>query len=206
MKQTIIPKSDQLNSDDLIICKSITIKITSVKVISNQQPVSIGYEGDRGNPYKPCKSMCRVLIMVWGDDGEKYIGQSMTLYLDKTVKWAGSEVGGIRISHMTGLAEKKVMQLTATKGNRKPFSVEPLILNQAAATDSNVGSKQQEPEKIEYITQEQIEMLREKIKEAGISEEDFCGKMNIKQIHDVTKDRVDAAHVRLDTKIKEQTA
>lgn len=200
MKQTIVPKSDQLNADDLIICKSFTIKITSVKVISNQQPVSIGYEGDRGKPYKPCKSMCRVLIMVWGDDGEKYIGQSMTLYLDKTVKWGGSEVGGIRISHMTGLAEKKVMQLTATKGNRKPFSVEPLIINQAATDTSEV---QKMPE---YITNEQVDILRGKITDAGLSEAEFCEKINIKKIFDVPANRLDAAHIGLDTKIKEKAA
>lgn len=126
MRPTIIVKSDQLNADDLI-GSAITIKITGVKVVSNDQPVSVSYEGDQGKPYKPCKSMCKVMVAIWGEDGNNYIGQSMTLFLDPTVKWAGKEVGGIRISHMTGLNEVRVMSLTATRGNKKPYKIMPLI-------------------------------------------------------------------------------
>ncbi len=35
-------------------------------------------------------------------------------------------VGGIRISHMSDIAEPITMALTATKGSRKPFTVRPL--------------------------------------------------------------------------------
>jgi len=201
MSKTIIPKSDQLNADDLLVAGR-TIKITGVRVISNDQPVSISYEGDKGKPYKPCKSMCRVLVMIWGDDGEAYIGQSLTLYLDKSVTWAGKAVGGIRISHMTGLKEKRVMQLTATKGSRKPYSVEPLILNDV--NDSNVADIQQTPEKVEYITAEQVELLQDKLKSAGMEEADFCAKMKITDIKNLDKLRLDSAHTRLDAKIKEE--
>ena len=200
MSKTIIPKSDQLNAEDLLLA-GVIIKITGVRVISNDQPVSISYEGDNGKPYKPCKSMCRVLVMVWGDNGENYIGQSLKLYLDKTVKWAGKPVGGIRISHMTGLKEKRTMQLTASKGHKKPYSVEPLILNDATA--SNVETKTKEPEKVEYITAEQVELLQDKLKNAGMSEEDFTAKMKIADIAKLDKLRLDSAHTRLDAKIKE---
>src|SRR3990167_5307316 len=48
MASTIIPKSDQLNSDDLIT-GPITITITGVDIRSGQeQPISIHYEGDGG--------------------------------------------------------------------------------------------------------------------------------------------------------------
>lgn len=201
MSKTIIPKSDQINADDFIAGATRTIKITGVKVISNDQPVSIEYEGCNGKPYKPCKSMCRVLIMVWGDDGEKYIGQSMTLFSDPSVTWAGKPVGGIRISHMTGLTEKRVMQLTATKGNKKPYSVEPLILNDV--NDTNVVDTKQTPEKVEYITEQQVELLQDKLKTAGMKEAVFCAKMKAEDITKIPKDRLDSAHVRLDAKIKE---
>lgn len=66
LADTIIPKSDQLNADDLIT-GSLTVKVTAVKGSSEpQQPVSIHYEGDNGKPYKPCKSMRRVLVSAWG--------------------------------------------------------------------------------------------------------------------------------------------
>lgn len=126
MRDAIIPKSDQLNADDLL-AGPITIKIKDVTVRSGQeQPVSIHYEGDNGKPYKPCKSMSRVLVAVWGPDSSKYAGRSLTLYCDPKVKWGGMEVGGIRISHMSDIADPVTMALTVTRANKRPFTVKPL--------------------------------------------------------------------------------
>ena len=126
MKSVIIPRSDQLNSDDLIT-GPITVKITGVTIRGGQeQPISVSYEGDGGKPYKPCKSMCRVMVTAWGADSKRYVGRSMKLYRDPKVKWAGMDVGGIRISHMTDIDESMTMALTATKGSRKPYTVNPL--------------------------------------------------------------------------------
>lgn len=126
MASAIIPKSDQLNSDDLI-AGPLTITITGVTIRGGQeQPVAISYEGDGGKPYKSCKSMNRVLVTAWGPDATKYVGRSLTLYRDPEVKWGGMAVGGIRISHMSHIPEALTMALTATKGSRKPFTVRPL--------------------------------------------------------------------------------
>lgn len=126
MLSTIVPKSDQLNADDLI-GRDLTIKITSVDIKGGQeQPVSIYFDGDNGKPYKACKSMCRVMVSAWGPDSKKYVGRSMTLYRDAKVKWGGMEVGGIRISHMSDIPEDLTMALTATRGSRKAFTVKPL--------------------------------------------------------------------------------
>ena len=126
MASAIIPKSDQLNADDLL-AGPITIKITGVTVKGGQeQPVSIHYEGDDGKPYKSCKSMNRVLVSAWGPDSSKYVGRSLTLYCDPKVKWGGMEVGGIRISHMSDIDEPMTMALTVTRANKKPFTVRPL--------------------------------------------------------------------------------
>jgi len=126
MASAIIPKSDQLNSDDLI-SGPITITITGVSIRGGQeQPVAISYTGDNGKPYKPCKSMSRCLVFAWGPDAKQYVGRSLTLYRDPDVKWAGMAVGGLRISHMSDLPEPLTMALTATKGSRKPYTVRPL--------------------------------------------------------------------------------
>lgn len=123
---TIAPKSDQLNADDLIGV-SRTISITKVSLCSEaDQPIAINFEGDNGKPYKPCKSMRRVLVNVWGRDGNSYVGRSMTLYRDDKVTYGGVAVGGIRISHMSHLDKEMTMALTATRANRKPFTVKPL--------------------------------------------------------------------------------
>lgn len=125
MKSVIKPKSDQLNADDLI-SGALTIKVTDVNITSTEQPVSIRFEGDNGKPYKPCKSMCRILVMAWGADAKQYIGKSMTLYRDPDVTWAGMKVGGIRISHLSDIASTLTVALTATRSSKKPYTVQPL--------------------------------------------------------------------------------
>lgn len=67
------------------------------------------------------------MVYVWGDKGQEYVGRSMTLYCDPTVKFGGLEVGGIRISHMSHLEKEIVMALTASKSNKRPFTVKPLV-------------------------------------------------------------------------------
>ncbi len=127
MLDTIIPKSDQLNADDLIGGVLKIIKVTAVSRCKEpEQPIAIGFEGDNGKPYKPGKSMRRVLVNVWGPDGAAYIGRSMELYRDDTVKFGGMEVGGIRISRMSNIDKPVTMALTATRASRKPFTVRPL--------------------------------------------------------------------------------
>ena len=126
MRPTIIPKSDQLNSDDLIT-GPITIKVTKVSLCKEpEQPIAVNFEGDSGKPYKPGKSMRRVLVNIWGPDGAAYVGRSMTLYRDETVKFGGLDVGGIRISHLSNITRPVTMALTASRAARKPFTVQPL--------------------------------------------------------------------------------
>lgn len=125
MTQTILAKSDQLNADDLF-GGSITVKITKVGLASAEQPIAVNYEGDNNKPYYPCKSMRRVMVHVWGKDGNKYVGRSLTLYRDEKVVFGGAAVGGIRISHMSDISEPITMSLTASKKSKKPFTVLPL--------------------------------------------------------------------------------
>jgi hypothetical protein len=125
MADVIVPKSDQINADDLI-GRDMTITIRDVHIKGGQeQPVSIFFEGS-DKAFRPCKSMSRVLVAAWGPDAKLYVGRSLTLYRDPTVKWGGMEVGGIRISHMSHIERAMTMALTATKGSRKPYTVKPL--------------------------------------------------------------------------------
>lgn len=137
LTNTIIAKSDQLNSDTLI-SGPITIKITAVSAdtSSAEQPIIIRYEGDKSQPWKPCKSMRRLMVAIWGANGAEYVGRSVTLYRDPTVKWGGLEVGGIRISHMSHIDKPVTIALTATRGNKRPVTVSPLVVqDKPASTD-----------------------------------------------------------------------
>jgi len=126
MSKTVAPKSDQINADDLI-AGAITIKVEKVTGNDNaEQPVNIGFVGDNGKPFRPCKSMRRVLIAVWGADASKYIGRSMTLFCDQEVAFGGMKVGGIRISHVSDIEREMTIALTATRAKKKPYTVKPL--------------------------------------------------------------------------------
>lgn len=122
---TIAPRSDQLNSDDLI-AGPITITITKVSAGNAEQPINVHYEGDGGKPYKPGKSMRRVLVHAWGRQGDAYVGRKMTLYRDPTVQFGGIAVGGIRISHMSHIDRDFTMGLTVKRGSKKEHSVKVL--------------------------------------------------------------------------------
>jgi len=128
LSKTIIPKSDQLNADDLI-SGTKTIKIRDIKAGADEtQPVSIYFYGDNNKPYKPCKSMRRILVQLWGADGLQYTGRRLTLYRDDSVKWAGVEIGGIRISHASHIKEATRVLVTTAKNKRTPTTIEALPL------------------------------------------------------------------------------
>ena len=126
MKPTITPKSDQMNADDLI---SGPKEITVTKVLltgSADQPVAIHFDGDEGKPYKPCKSMRRLMVKIWGPDGNAYVGRSMTLFRDDGVTFGNAPVGGIRISHMSDIDSPVTIPLTERRAQRKPYTVQPM--------------------------------------------------------------------------------
>lgn len=126
LSKTIIPKSDQLNADDLI-AGSKTICIRDVQAGGDEtQPVSIYYYGDNNKPFKPCKSVRRVLVQLWGTESDLYINRKLTLYRDVSVKWAGVEVGGIRVSHASHISEPTKVLITTAKNSRRPFTIEPI--------------------------------------------------------------------------------
>ena len=166
LSPTIKPKSDQLNADDLI-AGPMTVKITDVKSGPIDQPVHIHIEDQQ--PYKPCKTMRRVLITAWGSDGKKWIGQSMTLYCDPTVKFGGVALGGIRISHLSGIKNHLNMMLTQSRGRKAQFIVEPLI-------NSPVNAD--------------IDLLKV-AKECGYTEQDVCNSFSpplgsISEVQDIS--------------------
>lgn len=126
LRQTIIPKSDQLNAEQLL-GGPMTITVTDVRLgKSEEQPVVVHYEGEGGRPFLPCKTMRKVLIHAWGPDGRQWSGRSMTLYNDPAVKFGGEDVGGIRISHMTDIPSNITVSLTSTRGKKAKYSIKRL--------------------------------------------------------------------------------
>lgn len=129
LNDTIVPKSDQLNADQLI-GGPMTIRVSAVRRGSgDDQPVTVHYEGEAGRPYKPCLTMRKVLIFAWGEDGGEWVGRSMTLFNRRDVKWGGVEVGGIRISHLSHVEGDIKLSLAATRGKKEPIIIKKLDMS-----------------------------------------------------------------------------
>lgn len=133
LRPTIVPKSDQLNSEQLL-GGPMTLTVSGVQVSSSpEQPVVVHYEGEQGRPFKPCKTMRKLLVFAWGPDGNEWAGKSMTVYNDPAVKFGGDEVGGIRISHLSHIPKAINVSLTSTRGKKALYSVALLETEDAKA-------------------------------------------------------------------------
>ena len=125
ISKTTEPRSDQLNFDD-VAAKDLTVTVVEVKRGSAEQPVELHNAEFPGRPYKPGKSMRRVLVAAWGSDSAAYTGRQLTLYGDPDIRFGGAAVGGIRISHLSHIDKPLTIALTVTRGKRAPFTVQPL--------------------------------------------------------------------------------
>jgi len=157
---SIIPKSDQMDYSDFIAGPR-TVTITEVRPgPTTEQPVEITLtEFDR--PWRPAKSMRRVLVAAWGSDSNNYLGRRITLFGDPSVKWGGIAIGGIRISHVSHITKPLTIALTESKGKRKPFSVEPV---REAAPQAPALARDWMTEA--FATEGDVDLLRALYKEA----------------------------------------
>lgn len=139
--RTVEPRSDQLNFDD-VQTHPMTITVESVKQGPPDQPVELHNVEHPGRPYKPGKSMRRVLIAAWGAEASAYVGRQIRIYGDPTIRFGKDEVGGIRIRALSHIDKPLTVALTVTRGKRAPFTVQPLTIetpaNVTAALD-NIG-------------------------------------------------------------------
>ena len=139
LSDTIIPNSDQLNADDLMAGPH-TVTIAEVIRGNAEQPVDIHLAEFPGRPWRPSKSMRRVLISAWGKESSVYIGRRVTLYRDPEVMFGRDKVGGIKISHLSDIKGQLKVALTVTRGKRAPHVVdvltEPVARDWAAEADA----------------------------------------------------------------------
>ena len=162
VSQTVLAKSDQLNFDDFSGNKKV-ILITDVKVKIGDQPVSVFYDGHNGKPWKPSLGMRRLLIEAYGEESDNWIGKSVELYGDATVKWAGAEIGGIRISALSDIDKSGLTAFIAmSRGKRRKATIPCLEVKEAvieitdmdrqwiAAATEDIGMLEQLADKPDY--------------------------------------------------------
>ncbi len=127
MTNAIAPRSDQMNAEDLLSGPR-TFTITEVRQGSSaEQPVSVYLaEFPQDRPFKPSKTVRRIMVAAWGKESDAYVGHRMTLYCDTTVTFGKDVVGGIRVSHMSHIGKRLSKPLATSRGKRAVFVVEPL--------------------------------------------------------------------------------
>ena len=133
---TLAPKSDQLDAIELSQPRTITVR--AVTAGSGEQPINVYFDGDDGRPFRPSKTVRRILREAWGNRGSDWVGKSATLYNDKTVKYGGIEVGGVRVSHVSHIDSPITMMLPVTRGKFAKYHIQPLVVRSmpaAAFTD-----------------------------------------------------------------------
>ena len=127
ISNALIAKSDQLNAIDLIGAPS-TVTIVNVEFVEgSEQPVKIFTDVfGQGRPFKPSKTVLRMLAGAWGIETNAWVGKRMALYREATVRWAGEEIGGIRIQGLSDIAKPIVFSLPVSKGKNAKSTVQPL--------------------------------------------------------------------------------
>ncbi len=105
-----------------------TILITNVTVISkDKKGIEIHYEGMDGKPYRPCKSMLRVLCELWEtNNGEEFIGRGITLYREPNCLYQGQLTPGIRICAMSHIPKAVTVLVPEKRGKANKYEIAPL--------------------------------------------------------------------------------
>jgi hypothetical protein len=125
MKITAEPRSDQWNAEDFIQGPR-TFTVASVKEGAAEQKYDIVLEGS-DRVWRPPLTVLRILLGAWGDEASAWTGRRATLYRDETIRFGPSEVGGIRVSHLSHIDKPLRINLSEKRGSRKVHTVQPLV-------------------------------------------------------------------------------
>ena len=120
----IQPKSDQLNADDL--AQPVTVTIVDSREGSDGRAHIVTDVYGPSRPWKPAKTMLRLMAQHWGLDTKDWHGRRVTLFRDPTVEFGGDTVGGIRIAAMSGIKRSFTDNVTIKRGKRSKVKVEQL--------------------------------------------------------------------------------
>jgi hypothetical protein len=133
LTDTIQPNSDQLDATDLLTGPR-TFTIQGVSKGNAEQPVNIQFT-EFPRPWRPGKSMRRVLVASWGADASAYVGRRVRLYCDPDVVFGGLAVGGTRIAALSHIDKPKKVPLLVSRGKSAIFVVQPL--NEASVAEQS---------------------------------------------------------------------
>ena len=138
ISETLAPKSDQLDSIDLVTGPR-TFTIAGVSRGNDEQPVQIKLV-EFPRVWRPSKGMRRVLAACWGAQANEWTGRRVTLYCDPEVTFGKDKVGGTRISHLSHIDGPKKIPMLVAKGRTGIVTVQPLPDAPTAPTEADVAA------------------------------------------------------------------
>lgn len=160
----IVAKSDQLNNVDLeghpVI---ITVTGWRRKAAGQDQPLSIYFSCEdprldgAKKPWKPCKTMIRLLHRGWGYDPDRWIGRRIRLFRDTSVTFGNLATGGIRVDAMSDIDPNVGFTFPVKRGQFAEIKVKPLREERENRLLERPRQEQRQgPEQREGFTLEQI--------------------------------------------------
>jgi len=128
MKIKIKRDSTQWSAEDLADGpRTFTItKVEEKPDNGHKQPYEIHLKEGEGRVWRPPGSVLDVLVGCWGDEANEWKGRKVTLYADMSVKFGKESPGGIRISHLSHIDQRRIVQARAAQGKTKPVTVNPI--------------------------------------------------------------------------------
>lgn len=196
ISQTLEAKSDQLNAVDIIGAEPV-IKIRKVEVKDNpQQPIFIFFDGDNNRPWKPSKGMRRILAAAWGLDSDNWIGKQAQIYFEPSVKYAGEEIGGIRIKALSDIPKEGInCALTISRSKRQAYHVPLLVVEQVAYPEENFKKAlpimKKKMEAAEMSLQQVIAQCQKtgQLSESQLKRLEEAAPVEVEEEHDDNKDK-----------------
>lgn len=140
-------KSDQINADDLLGGPRL-VRIGRVRRGgSPEQPWDVEVvDATTGEPWRdptrptvaqvwrPCKTVRRLLVAVWGATPATWAGRRARLVRDPGVTFGGVATGGIRVDAVSHVDRRRTVAVLVARGRRGEVAVDPLP-DEAPAAD-----------------------------------------------------------------------
>jgi hypothetical protein len=122
--ETLAPASDQLDAIELVSGPR-TFEVERVSRGNAEQPVQV-HLVDFPRPWRPGKSMRRVLAAGWGNDASTWVGHKVTLFFDADVTFGREKPGGTRIAAMSHIDGPLSVPLLISRGKSATYKVDVL--------------------------------------------------------------------------------
>lgn len=128
----IAPKSQQLDNIELRGKGPQIFTITAVDVRETLDQPLIVHLAEFPRPWKPGKTMGRVLAQCWGLDSDNWIGKQVELFADESIKFGNDTPGGTRISRVSDIDGPKSAAILLGQGKPGLYKVDPLPASPAS--------------------------------------------------------------------------